>query len=170
MNYRKKSKKGVSEIVSYVILIVIAVGLSVLVYGYLKKLANPPPEFCEEDIQLVVDSYNCTISAGQTTVALDFKNKGLFKVDAVFVRMGNQSKEVLQQINRYQEYLTNSSGSSVVLQPGEVIRQRYITSDPEITDSGDYKLEIQPATRSKKGLALCDKAVIAQTISCISVT
>src|SRR3989338_162195 len=90
------NKKGVSEMVAYVLLIVIAVGLSILVYAYIKLYASGgTTQECKSDINLVIQDYTC--ENGQLVLTL--VNKGLFDIDAAYVRLGAANKKILPWIN-----------------------------------------------------------------------
>ena len=56
---KKRDKKGVSEILSYVILISIAVSLSIGVYAWLKDYANVNPKIdCKDGTSIMLSDYN----------------------------------------------------------------------------------------------------------------
>ncbi len=77
-------KKAVSLIVSYVILIVIGMSLSVLVYRWLSfRTIFEEGEKCPEGISLVIKDYDCSIPY-QFNVTI--QNKGTFSVDGFVIR------------------------------------------------------------------------------------
>ena len=166
-----KSKKGISEMVGYVLLVIIAVGLSVLVYSFL-SLYTPKEKFtCEGDISLVVQDYSCDSPTGILNITL--LNKGLFKVDAVYVRASNSSRQVrtilpklgmpAASANSKQNLIINGSSG---LQPDESIKLRYNTDEVVKHNPGQYTLEIQPALISKGQISLCKNSIINPPIDC----
>ena len=83
----KANKKGVSEIVSYVFLIVITISLSLLVFAWLKNYIIQPEKNCPDGVSLIVSDYNCS-----GTLVLNLRNKGLFDIDGFILRYSNNSK------------------------------------------------------------------------------
>lgn len=154
------NKKGLSEMIAYVILIVIAVSLSILVFTYLKGFV---PKFekpeCPEGTSLTILSADCTISAANATLLLTFLNQGRFNISAVYLKIGPENRQVKLLINEDDLYFQKD------LLPGDNISRIY--SGGSISSKGDYILEVEPATITKKGLALCEKSVISEPITCV---
>lgn len=85
----KRSKKAVSEIISYVILIVIVLGISAAVYQWMLTSTPAVAESCPEDISLYVKSYSCSSEdtcSSQYCLNVIIKNNGNFNVDGFFIR------------------------------------------------------------------------------------
>ena len=159
------NKNGLSELVSYVLLIVIAVGLSIAVYNYLLAYTPKDKPTCSEDVSLVLQDSWCT-SGSPGTVNVTLLNKGLFKVDAAYIRFGNVSRNVKLLLNPNDLYLTAFVGSSNTgLNPGDSITKQYTT--PQAATPGTYGLEIEPAVFNNNQLALCSGAIITQQITCV---
>ena len=84
-SFLKKDKRALSEIVAYVLLIVIAVSISVLVYKWLSlQIPKEKPE-CPDGLSVSVASYECNPS-GLSKVTIIFQNKGTFDVSALYVK------------------------------------------------------------------------------------
>jgi len=85
-----KEKRAISNMVGYVILISITIGLSVLVYNWLSFYIGEDdiPE-CSDGVNIIIRSYECyatsSESTGRLTVVL--KNKGRFSVDGYTLRV-----------------------------------------------------------------------------------
>lgn len=75
-------KKGVSEIVGYVLLIVIAITISTIVYFWLKGYLPKQGLECPEEISISVLDYKCN----PPSVNLTFKNTGLFNIDGIVIK------------------------------------------------------------------------------------
>jgi hypothetical protein len=152
------NKRGVELLVTYVILIVIAVALSVIIYSYLKTLTPLDPAECKQDIHLVVFNYTCTDS----TVKLRLQNKGLFNVSAAYIRLGKEGREVRSQINKNQEYFPKGP-----LGPQQVMANPLLLPTGNIIiEDGYYILEIQPAVYVDRQFVACENAVITERIYC----
>ena len=167
------NKRGLSELVSYVLLVVIAVGLSVLVYNYLSAYAPKDKPTCNQDISLVIQDSWCK-AGSPATINITLLNKGLFKVDAAYIRFGaaNRTVKCLLNSKSNEIYLTKFVGSSDTgLKPGEIFNQQY-AMDPsagsgcQAPTPGQYGIEVEPAVFNDNDLALCPNAVIVQPITC----
>lgn len=99
-NYKKSvkknkrcGKKGVSEVVGYVILISIALGISIGVFAFLKLMTSSvePAIDCKEGTSVILDDIECVAGGGVSTgyLKLTIKNNGRFKVDGVVVTIGD---------------------------------------------------------------------------------
>jgi hypothetical protein len=86
------NKKGVSLMISYVLLIVIAIVMSVIVFSYLKNVANVKPVIeCKEGTSILIENYKCDIFANNTgRIELTIKNSGLFSIDGLISSFGIQ--------------------------------------------------------------------------------
>jgi FlaG/FlaF family flagellin (archaellin) len=163
------NKKAVSEVVGYTLLIIIALGLSVMVYSFLKVYLPKETAQCEEDITLIVQEAACSYSPSPTGSELNITliNKGLFKVDSAYIRLGNLTQKVKTQINKNHTELYGQSGINNVvgLNPGEKFSTTY-NATSAVPRAGSYVLEIQPAVYQGRRIVLCDRAIITQPIEC----
>jgi len=154
-----KNKKGISEMIAYVILIVIAISLSILVYSYLKQFV---PKYdvptCPEGISISLSSIDCSLTSSNATILISFVNQGRFNISAVYLKLGPENREVKTLINEDDFFFQKD------LAPGANITQIY--SGIRISPSEKYSLEVEPATMTKKGLALCENAIISQPLNC----
>lgn len=153
--------------ISYVLLVVIAVGLSILVYQFLVVFVRPGgAAVCKEDVSLSLDNYDCSIADGQGSLSLTITNKGLFNVSAAYVRIAKDDRKVKSLINGEDVYFQGTGKKP--LPPGASINAFYnVTNYITLTAPANYSLEIEPALRDDKGkLALCNQAVITQNIYC----
>lgn len=174
-----QNKKAVSELISYVLLIVIAIGASVLVYSALKLYIPKPGPTCQDGISLVIsDFYSCKIETAPNSanLTLSLSNKGKFTVDAAYIRIGRPDQKTtvwINAVNLSQYYLYYNSIKG--LPPGQEtpmqtykINDRTIQGTSPITIAGPYILEIDPVIIDKttKKEAICKNAIITQEITC----
>jgi len=157
------NKRAISEMVSYVLLVVIAVGLSVAVYAYLKVFVpNDLKPECKDDVQLIVQSSNCTINPTKA-VSVTLYNKGLFRVNAVLLRLGAEERKVrlnLKEIPFSGDGLLPGNSTSFIISSQTIL-------GPILIAPGKYTLEIQPEAINERGeLAVCEKSVITQPLTC----
>ncbi len=173
-------KKAVSEMVSYAVLIIIAIGLSVLVYAYLQVYVPKEKATCPSDVALIVQEYTCTASKtiGQANLTLTLLNKGFFTLDTVYLRVGPEERRIKELINDpnsavsssaiaydnfYLFWIDENNTKRQGLPPGKTYQRTY---HPKLNQSGTYGLEVQPALLRKGKLVLCERAVTTQTLSC----
>lgn len=171
-------KKGLTEMLSYVLLVIIAVGLSALVFTYLSVYVPKDTLQCSEDISLSLQDYSCKINpGGGADLTINLANKGLFKIDAVYLRISKPDRRIGELINNPEgdintghcsfflaDDCTNPSNQG--LSPSKTFTHIYTIPSKVIPSAGSYSLEIQPATFVKDELALCSNAVIVQPITC----
>ena len=159
-----KNKRGVSVMVAYVLLIVIAIGISAGVYSFLKVYVPKDQAQCPEDVRLITQNFSC--DSGQTNpLTISFANKGLFSVDAVYVRIARSERKIRQLINDPKDLKpTEVDKFFIDLPPGQSLTESYKATPVE--GPGNYTLEIQPAVYDGDILAICENAVVTQNIVC----
>lgn len=171
-----KNKKAISEIVSYVLLIIIAVGIAVLVYSFLRLYVPRERLSCPDDISLAITNTQCIVNIdGTIRLSVTLENKGLFNVTDFYARMADQGKQAKLQLNQGKTSFPRPLSPSS--EPISI--DFYSTPDSNLgiysplladivnlTKSSSYTLEIQPAVQTDKGLALCNNAIITETITC----
>ena len=75
-------KRGISEIISYVLLILVAITMGMLVYGFLKLYVPKEKPECKDGINLIIESAQCKHETnGINNLSVVLRNRGLFKVD-----------------------------------------------------------------------------------------
>ncbi|HLC53590.1 MAG TPA: hypothetical protein VJK03_03520 [Candidatus Nanoarchaeia archaeon] len=160
--------------VSYVLLIIIAVGLSVLVYNYLVVHVPKDKPACYDDINLVLVDYSCHLQTnnGVTKVLLNvtLSNHGLHTADGVYLRLGNETRKVKKLVNDNDIFfgliVDSASGTAAIgLRPGMSVFRNYSFSAD--IQPGRNGLEIQPAAGSPAKLALCEKGTLALPVECV---
>lgn len=169
------NKKAVSIMIGYVLLIIIAVAVSVLVYGFLKAYVPKEKPQCEKELALIIEEVkiNCESDVPQS-IDVTVNNRGLFKVDAVFIRLEKEGRRVKKFIN--DPLVDNDYAEDFYLQdngnPGETFTATdldlLLVSDP--FTPGTYELEVQPAHFTGKGLELALCTPISQTITIVCPT
>jgi len=88
-----KNKKALSEIVSYVLLITIALSLAVGVYSYMKFYVpkeNAGAEKCQQDLALSVIDTVCA----DKKISVIIENKGLFNVYGFLIKGSNNTEKI----------------------------------------------------------------------------
>lgn len=167
----KHDKKGVSLMLSYVILIFIVISLWGLIYAWMKLQVNiSPPVDCKEGTSVVLAENTCS----ENLMRFKIENNGRFNVDGVIISVGNNSKNI--PTTYLVPYYT---------QPGKTQLEGYFYFDgplaPRETKEAVFSnkkkdgntinikiiqiIQIQPFIFDKKNKIICQNAVITQKIS-----
>lgn len=156
------NKRGLSEVLGYVFLIIIAVSVSVFAYTYLTNLVPKDRPECPEDIAISIEQASCKIENGKAGISVTIKNQGLFTIDAAYLRIGNSGRKIKQLVNEENIYIATSGNTG--LQPGE----KYTIEEASYTladRSNPKEIEVEPAIREET-LVLCENAIVRQQITC----
>lgn len=129
---RLRNKKGLSNLVAYVLLISISISLSVLVYGWLKFFVGGAEVVnCPSNVNIIIESYEC--SGGVLNISV--KNKGLFDVDGYILRVHDRVDA------EFGIYVFNEFG--VFLSPGDRFSESYVIADYSDVDTVTV-VDVQP--------------------------
>ena len=83
----QQDKNAVSNIIAYVLLISITIGLSVMVYNWLRfYVSEETVEQCPSTVNVIIEDYYC-VSGANGFLNVTLKNKGLFNVDGYILRV-----------------------------------------------------------------------------------
>lgn len=85
----QKDNNAVSNIIAYVLLISITIGLSVMVYNWLRfYVSEEKVEQCPDTVSVIIESYNC-VSGTDGFLNITLKNKGLFGIGGYKLRVND---------------------------------------------------------------------------------
>lgn len=172
-------KKGVSEVVSYAMLILIAVILAIMVFAYLKLYVPKEKPECKEGIDLIIENYGCTVglsNPAKDQINLTLQNRGRFTVDKVYIRIGKKDRQFKEDVNTTSTKNPHPlfTGIKEGLEPmnsyfTKLVTPNYIKLERADSNKKDYILEIQAAIyttedKDMESLALCPP--ITQDIVC----
>lgn len=164
-----KNKKGVSVIVGYVLLIVIAMSLSILVYAWLKSYVLAPEEPCPEGVSLIISNFSCDNNL-EKIIYITFENHGKFTIDGFIARASeNLDSLATCKLKRNAEdgggegtfFFFNDAGL-VRLKPGEKITQK-LNYAGCVSPGNQLKiLEIIPLRTGEE--TICEHALVRELI------
>ena len=172
MKLRKinQNKKGLSEMISYVLLVAIAIGISTGVFVWLKSFATVNPVVdCEEGTSVLMDSYTCECNAGLCLINLKIKNNGRFNVSGIMLTVSNDSKKepiyYLISQNDTRRRLQGFNYFDFQLNPGSIDDANFLN---ELKDGDTINsiaiIQIQPFIMLKKNRVVCQNSIIKQPI------
>ena len=159
-NLLRKNKKGVSLMVGYVLLIVIAVGLSVAVFSYLRLYLPKEEPKCYDDVSLTIEQASCA----NQLVDVTLRNRGLFNISGAHIRIGDPGRIAKELLNP--SFLFDFGGGVIRdLKPGEEWSPpgKYSYTYPA---PASQELEIEPVVFIDNKPILCPKAVVKRIIFC----
>ena len=158
-----KSKRGVSVIIGYVLLITIAILLSVLVFNWLRFYVSPETkETCPEGVSLIIQDYSCA----NQKLNITLKNKGLFNISGFILRVHDRpgAKLGIHTLNK----------TGIPLAPGEEVTNEYAFADAELggNPAGLTKItliDVQPFLGNPGSEIYCER-VSTQKVECLEGT
>jgi len=157
---KKGNKRGISEIVSYTLLIIIAIAIAALVYAFLSKYIPGAKAECPQgDISLEIRDVSCRMTTTGTDLNLTVVNKGLFNITGIGIFVGRENYKTGTNMNR------GNTSFVQPLYPGENRTLIYSNSKPD-NELLTYTVRILPYAIGDKGVASCDKAVVVEKLDC----
>lgn len=166
-----RNKKGLSEIVGYVLLIVFAISMSAVVYTFLKSSIPKPEVQCPDAVSIEISDYQIADASDEGTgykiLYLNITNRGLFGINGFSVTLKESSKpcsiikiECDDNINTctpqankilFKQFLNQS-----------MMKPIYIVYDGRACDA-NY-IELTPMRYSGNNIILCDNSIIKENI------
>ena len=173
-------KKALSEVVSYVFLIVVAISLSVIVYAFLQSTIPKSKLECSDSLGIIIKGVKCGLNPNQINIT--FENKGRFDIDGIYARYSNNTGGAASnplipissshgEINR----ITSDRANEGFLYFGGIYDTPIpLRANKEYTqifqfNDGDLKgFQIQPFLNDEKTreLIICEEKSISQEINC----
>ncbi|MEK6909158.1 MAG: hypothetical protein AABX23_03845 [Nanoarchaeota archaeon] len=155
--------------VGYVLLIAIAVALSTAVFFYLKLyLPDERPE-CDVDIKLSIDYASCTLNRPTnplfSTINLNITNRGLFKVEGAYVKIGDYNRAFRENLNLDLNLNSICNGNTSVLNPGEKFCKTYTYN---LVPTQVQEISVQPVIWIENEPVLCPEAVVTKIVPCVA--
>jgi hypothetical protein len=173
-----KNKRGLSEVISYILLIAISIAMSVAVYSWLKTYVPTESVNCDDGTSIFIKniSYDCS----GKTLTLTVQNNGKFGIDGYFIHVSNNpSPDALATVD-ISGKITNGGiifGNSIKfsnsmensLSPEEL--HNVIVSTFNVQSFGAiYRVELIPFRMqdidNKKRVVSCSDAKVTETLTC----
>ena len=169
---RRFSSKAISEIISTVLLIVMAIAMAGAVYSWMTFYVQKPlpVESCPDGVSLTIEQYNCT----GNNITITVQNRGLFDITGFSAKFNNETgNETSPEIAG--KYSLNIKGMNSNI----VVFSKNLSSGDKTTAEFTFagynqiaQIELEPfrGYDNYSRPNFCDKAVIRQSISnCIGV-
>lgn len=154
---RNRNKRGLSEIVGYVLLIVFAVSMSAIVFAWLRAKVPKAEETCPDDVSIEIISYSH--NTADRILNFDLRNRGLFSINGISIRLKEGTKNC-EIIDGKCENCSRYLGSN------KVLFKNKLDSSAVYTITLDYKegctpsdIEISPMRFIGENYVLCDSSI-----------
>ncbi len=154
--------------IGYVILIAGAIGLSTAVFFYLKLYLPSEQPKCYEDIDLVFENVTCSIVSGGARIFVNFANRGLFNVQAAYIKFGEAERTVRAILNDppEQNFLSSDCNNlTTQLNPGAYFCKTFDYNVQVVADKV-YELSVEPLIWINNAPVLCPESIVAKRIAC----
>ena len=177
MYFQVKSKKAVSVIIGYVLLVTFAVIIGVIVYQWMKTYVPQEDLNCPDGVSIFIEDYSYDCSS--KILIINFKNNGKFNIGGYFIHATSSPEQELATIDLSKNNTDTTSvivGSTGIkfgligidnsLKPNDVETERYnLTGTVNI-----YSIEILPIRWQKEKnrniLVSCKDTKIIEGIEC----
>ncbi|MCX6748191.1 MAG: hypothetical protein NT076_01155 [Candidatus Pacearchaeota archaeon] len=154
----KQNKRGLSEIVGYVLLIVIAISLSLLVYTWLKNQVPKEEKACPENLALSIQSYNCLGNHLQVII----KNNGLFDINGFLARYAVKEDGLAGKDLMGITPVSATGRIFKLINSSEVFVEEFAYPD----DKTIAEIEITPIKLVEGKMTICSNSAVRQKIDC----
>jgi len=157
------NKRGISEIVGYVLLISISFALAGMVFTWLRFYVTPGEELsCDEGVSISIRGYNYSCGVNPKTLNITLKNDGRFNIAGYIIRVSNKTGETKLGV-----YTLNQTGKPI--QVGNVTSD-YYNEIKDVVRLIDIEgtitfIEVQPYILEEDTKVYCND-VSKQTITC----
>jgi hypothetical protein len=179
-NFPSKNRRGLSEVISYILLIVVSIVMSVMVYQWLRTYVPTGSISCPDGTSIFLKniSYDCSVAK---TLTLTIQNNGKFGIDGYFIHVStNPNQSVLAIIDisgnvtsggiifgnsiRFSDRIDNS------LSPEELHNTQISSFNIKSYGGALTKVEITPfrmqVVDNKKRVVSCNDAKLEETLIC----
>ncbi|MBU2104531.1 MAG: DUF4215 domain-containing protein [Nanoarchaeota archaeon] len=96
LRFRINSKKGISVMIGYILLISIVIGMSVIVYQWIKTYVPRDATDCPDGTSIQIKEISCTTnSTGNYKLNITLKNNGRFNLAGYFIYATTSSEQEL---------------------------------------------------------------------------
>lgn len=170
----RPTKGGESVILGYVLLVVLAIGMSAAVYAYLKWYIPKNQPQCPEGASLIITNTSCDGS----TFTISVLNKGLFSINGSYIKVGTHGRTYKTVVNcpgpdqrapACQLYFNAGPPAYLTrpLHPGESWTRSFAYNG-----TGDQEIELEPlviadgSSAGNRSRVLCANAIVTTSVRC----
>ena len=166
------SRRGVSVMIGYILLITIAIIIGSVVYQWMKTYIPNDSLECPDGVSIFIKDYNCDGS----TLNLTLQNNGRFNIAGYFIYVTNDSNQELATIDLSQNITSGATNlsNSVIFSPYNQKINSFEPNDEKVNifslGNKIYSIEITPArfqeSDNKIKFVSCSNAKVKEKIVC----
>ena len=156
------NKRAVSEVVAYVLLIVISLSIAGMIYAWLRFYVPGQEQKCPDNVAIVIKEHLCTI---EKNINITLQNKGLFNLSGFYIYISNETGAlpILEPTFKSSSRpLSNSERGYILFEspllPGEEFDMVLSYS----MNNRIEEIEIEPFRWQDKKVVLCRDAIIRE--------
>ena len=170
----KNSKKGVSIMVGYIVLISIAIAISAMVYGWIKTYTPKDIAECPDGVSISIEEAVCTGGAGNYNLNLKLKNNGRFDIAGYFIYATDSATQELATKD-LSEKRTSGGGNFGGAMLFGVAGENPFKPNDERTENFNipfqiFSVEILPVRwqkfENKNAFVSCGRAKVRENVDC----
>lgn len=170
------SKKGMSVIIGYILLISFALIISILVYQWAKTYVPAEVQDCPDGSSIYISDYSCIRDGGVYHLNLTFENNGRFNLAGYFIHANRYSTYDVANVDLSGNYTGDSNeifGNAIVF---STTHENILTPHTSIEHSFDLpfsiaSVKIQPIriqeVNERTQTVSCSQAIINEVINCV---
>jgi len=170
-----KSKRGISIMIGYVLLVVAAIALSAIVYVWMKSYVPTENIECPDGVSVFISKLNCEPISGNMKINLTVKNNGRFSLQGLVLRATTREDQEIADKDLSEFISGDQAQDGIFLFPGSKDNNLEPGEDWDFiinTDLAEIKsIEITPSRveiiENRKVFSGCTNARVKQDISCI---
>lgn len=155
------NKRGVSEIIGYILLVSTGLALSAMVYAWLLFFI-PPLEKSECPDGLSLSIRNATCDSGRRELNFSVKNNGLFSIDGIVIKVNDKPSSNIGVFKVGEELTEIAPGEEFVPLPYDYSDLVSTTS----LSSALTLLELQPMVKDVDGKFMYCKPMVKEVLQC----
>ncbi len=171
-SFFKKSRKGISPVIGYVLLISFVVILGVIVYQWLSTYVPKNTLECPDDVSFLIENYTCQpIAAGISNLNLTIKNNGLFGIAGYFIHSSEDVDKLatidlssnFSQIVVYNAVMFAGGNDNFLNPPDQIVHEFNVTQSTKAIELIPVRWQKE---KNKLQFASCGEAKIRQEVDC----
>lgn len=168
----KRSKKAVSIMIGYVLLITFAIILGAAVYTWMRSYVPREAIECPDGVSVFIKDIKCeSDGAGRYDLILNLTNNGRFSIDAYYLRVSTRQEVEIGTTSLTEKVSGDVQVGSggILLFPGDLQPGTDAGTVVFKTDKA-YLAEITPiryeVIEGKNRMAICGEAKVKEIINC----
>ena len=163
-------RKGVSLMIGYVLLIVGAIVIGGLVYGWLKTYVPKEAVECPEGVSIFIQDLSCDSQQTEYKFDLSITNNGRFAVNGLYVRVAESDEQKIATTDISDKLSSGGNAQAGVilftqeLEPGQTRQMEFnLNERVYLVEATPIRYEI---IENQNKLVTCGNAKVKEKIDC----